>query len=137
MRDLRFDVFVTEAILKKKVCTCFLNFSRLESINHLRHNLENDLKVYFRGQVFYILEVKALKKTIQKRCIYTAYIDDVYIPPWPTECKTRDRIRNTFKTYIYVLGLQNEIGPAKSRVDQGRIYTSLAYKGLNLLKTFP
>ena len=137
MRDLRFDVFLTEAILKKKACTCFLNFSRLESINHLRHNLENDLKVYFRGQVFYILEVKALKKTIQKRCIYTAYIDDVYIPPWPTECKTRDRMRNTFKTYIYVLGLQNEIGPAKSRVDQGRIYTSLAYKGLNLLKTFP
>ena len=130
-------MFLTEAILKKKACTCFLNFSRLESINHLRHNLENDLKVYFRGQVFYILEAKALKKTIQKICLYTAYIDDVYIPPWPTECKTRDRMRNTFKRYIYVLGLQNEIGPAKSRVHQGRIYMSLTYKGLNLLKTFP
>ena len=60
-KDLRFNVFVTEAILKKKVCTCYL----------LRHNLENDLKMYFRDQALYILEAKALKKTIQKRRIYT------------------------------------------------------------------
>ena len=71
VRDLRFDVFDTEAILKKKVFMCFLNIIRPESINPLWHNLENDLKVYFRGQAFYILEAKALKKTIQKRHIYT------------------------------------------------------------------
>ena len=73
VRDLRFDVF-TEAILKNKVCTCFLNFIRPESINPLQQNLENDLKVYFRGQTFYILEAKALKKTIQKRCKYMLWV---------------------------------------------------------------
>ena len=60
----------------------------------------------------------------------TAYIDDAYIRPWPTECKTRGRLRNTFKTYIYVLSLQNEISSAESIVHPGRIYTSLARKGL-------
>ena len=42
-------------------------------------------------------------------------------------------MRNTFKTYIYVLGLQNEINSAKSRVHQGHIYMSLAHKGLNVV----
>ena len=99
-------------------------------------------KCISQAKSFTFLRPKLLRKLYRKdayirRCIYTAYIDDVYIRPWPTECKTRDGMRNTFKTYIYVLGLQNEIGQAKSRVHQGRIYTSLAYKGLNLLKTFP
>ena len=40
-------------------------------------------------------------------------------------------MQNIFKTYIYVLGLQNEISSAESRVHPGRIYTSLARKGLN------
>ena len=66
-----------------------------------------------------------------RRCLLAAYIDDVYIRPWATECKTRGRMRNTFKKYVYVPGLQNEICSAESRVHPGRIYTSLTRKGLS------
>ena len=68
MRDLRFDVFVTEAILEKKVCACFLNFIRPESINPLRHNLENDFSSaesrVHPGRIYTSLSRKGLKTNL-------------------------------------------------------------------------
>ena len=93
------------------------------------------LRMIWKCISFTFLRPKVFRKLCRKdvyirRCLLAAYIDDVYIRPWPTEYKTRSRMRNTFKTYIYVLGLQNEISSVESRVHPGRIYTSLAHKKL-------
>ena len=84
---------------------------------------------------FTFLRPKHIRKLYRKdvyirHWLLAASIDYVYIRPWPTECKTGSGMRNIFKTYIYVFGLQNEISSAESRVHPGCIYTSLARKGL-------
>ena len=84
-------------------------------------------KCISEAKPFTLLRPKLLRKLYRKdvyirRWLLAAYIDNVYIHPWPTECKTRSRMRNTFKMYIYALNLQNEISSAKSRVHPGRIY---------------